>query len=360
MKFLIIFFITFFSIQSVNARYYDYRTSDSDNSHNEFTYKSSNKNNYKAQPKNNNKNNEIYYTDTIYQTKETITEITPVNNKSLELYLGFGIAYNKLKSSKSNSFDFNSTGSQCTGSTTCDPFTGTIDQTLVTSQQINFNNSFNKSSHNYVPTLGLNFNFDNFNLAVEGSYFFNDIEKSTNLNNWYTLPTNPNGINGSSIIISGMGEQVNAALKEKFSELYTVSILPGYDFNQWFSGFVKLGYANMKYESESSLGTRGGAGKLGLSGNYSKRLHGYVWGLGFDINLEDVSFRLEYNRTKFSGFKANSVDKSTTLKRYVSTNNFLATNSAIDYKGNNKVKYGKFENDIIMLSVMKKFNLLDF
>ena len=283
---------------------------------------------------------------------------------SVEMYIGFGVAYNNAKYNKSNEYNFNSTGSACQGNPCGALLT---DPTLVTSSVINYSKSNKNSNYNITPTLGVNFNFDRFNFAIEGSYFFNDTTIRSSAKNWKTLPTNPNGINdltiqGTSFIIPPMGETINASVNEKLGDIFTLSVLPGYQFNEWLNGFLKIGWATTKFSSNSQGGTRGGAGFLGISGNYSKRLHGLLLGFGLETKYKGYNFRLEYNRMTYGGFSKTSTELGSTANTNVSITTkgpFLdtITQGALNYQGITKTKYKKITNDIVMLSVIKKFDI---
>jgi len=284
---------------------------------------------------------------------------------SIEAYIGLGLGYNKNSYSKSNYYNFMSSGAACAGNPCGAQIT---DPLLVTADSINYSKSNHKSNFNLVPTFGIKFNFDRFNFSLESSYFFNNFSRNSSAENWKTLPNNPNGIGGNPnpntgdpFSINPMGETINASLNEKIGDIFSLSILPGYKFTDWLSGFFKVGWATTKFTSNSKWGTNGGAGYLGISGNYSKRLHGILFGLGMETEYHGYNFRLEYNRIQFSGFNKTSTELGSTAnnsKSVYSSDFDLYTEGNINFQGQTKTKYKKFTSDILMLSVIKKFNIL--
>lgn len=283
---------------------------------------------------------------------------------SIEVYAGFGVATNNLSYKKESNYNFTSSGKSCLVISGSCIFNN--DLSLDTSSSIDFNSSSKSRSNQLVPSFGINFTKGRYSTALEASYFIGDINFSNSAANWKTLPTNPNGIGGNILpnsqpfIVSPMGDSINASLDEKFSNIFTLSVLPGYQFTDWLKGFAKVGWSTMKFSSSSKNGTNGGAGYFGYSGNYSKRIHGLVLGLGLETRYNGFDFRLEYNRVQYSGFTVESKELGSTAQNTVTTPTQSGFNAIgdINFQGNTKTSYKKITNDIIMLSVIKKFDLL--
>ena len=118
----------------------------------------------------------------------------------------------------------------------------------------------------------------------------------------------------------------------------------------------------MKFSSNSNGGTRGGAGYFGRSGNYSKRLHGLLLGLGIETRFNGYDFRLEYNKIRYSGFSVNSNEWGSTIINTETVTQLPGITDAtgnINFQGQTKTKYKKITSDIVMLSVIKKFDILN-
>lgn len=114
--------------------------------------------------------------------------------------------------------------------------------------------------------------------------------------------------------------RTEATLKDKQKRFYGVYARMGYRYGN-VAPYVKLGYINSKFDSETIDSTSGaGNGVLGV-GKKSKNLSGFQTGLGADIALND-RFTLgmdytyaRYERFSFNGIADNGVKVSTTAVR---------------------------------------------